>query len=80
MANGKSPRVASPRKQIAPKPNLVNEVKNDSSFDLETEIRRRAYQLYEMRGCIPGHEDEDWLVAEGEVKARFNLLASSARA
>ena len=80
MANGKSPRVASPRKQVTPKPNAVNEVKNDTSFDLEAEIRRRAYQLYEMRGCTPGHEAEDWLVAEGEIKARFNLLASSAMA
>lgn len=82
MANGKSPRVASPRKQVTPKPSPANnnEVKTDTLLDLEAEIRRRAYELYEKRGCTPGHEDDDWLVAEGEIKARFHLLASSARA
>jgi hypothetical protein len=39
--------------------------------DLESEIRRRAYELYERRGCEPGHENEDWLVAEREVVARY---------
>jgi len=39
--------------------------------ELETEIRRRAYELYERRGCTPGHENEDWLIAEREVVERF---------
>ena len=33
------------------------------------EIRRRAYELYEQRGHTPGHENEDWLVAEQEILA-----------
>ena len=37
---------------------------------LEEEIRRRAYELYEQRGCTPGRENEDWLVAEQEIVAR----------
>ena len=37
---------------------------------LEEEIRRRAYELYEQRGCIPGREHEDWLIAEQEIVAR----------
>lgn len=41
-----------------------------TSGDLETEIRRRAYELYERRGRTPGHESEDWLVAEQEIAAR----------
>ncbi len=40
--------------------------------ELEAEIRRRAYELYEQRGCTPGHEREDWAVAEREVMARYN--------
>lgn len=38
--------------------------------NLESEIRRRAYELWERRGCTDGHEKEDWLVAEQEVVTR----------
>jgi Protein of unknown function (DUF2934) len=34
---------------------------------IEHEIRLRAYQLYEARGCEGGHEVEDWLRAEEEI-------------
>lgn len=33
----------------------------------ETIIRRRAYELYEKRGCQDGHAEEDWLQAEAEI-------------
>ena len=33
----------------------------------EENVRDRAYELYEMRGRIDGHAEEDWLQAEGEV-------------
>ena len=39
--------------------------------NLEEEIRRRAYELYEQRGATPGQDHEDWLVAEREVLARY---------
>ncbi|HYL15004.1 MAG TPA: DUF2934 domain-containing protein [Terriglobales bacterium] len=35
---------------------------------LEDQIRLRAYELYEERGRPDGHEIEDWLRAEAEVK------------
>jgi len=31
-------------------------------------IRRRAYQIFECRGSEPGHELDDWLQAEREIK------------
>jgi hypothetical protein len=31
-------------------------------------IARRAYERYLQRGRIPGHEQEDWLEAERELK------------
>ena len=40
-----------------------------TQIDLETQIRQRAYQLYEERGCTPGQQDEDWLRAEQEIRA-----------
>lgn len=42
-----------------------------TQIDLETQIRQRAYQLYEERGCTPGQQDEDWLRAEQEIRAHL---------
>ena len=36
-------------------------------IDLQEEVRRRAYQIYEERGMLNGFELEDWLAAETEV-------------
>jgi hypothetical protein len=81
MARTKTPRNGNTRnKQVAATSAvaLAPEVrKNSSSVDLEGEIRYRAYELYEQRGCTPGHEDEDWLVAEREVLARYNHQQSA---
>jgi len=33
----------------------------------EENVRARAYELYEVRGRMDGHAEEDWLQAEGEV-------------
>ena len=30
-------------------------------------VRRRAYQLFEERGCEPGADLDDWLQAECEI-------------
>lgn len=34
--------------------------------DMEEQVRRRAYELYEERGRVEGFEVEDWLQAEAE--------------
>ena len=50
---------------------LTPEMKKVSSvMTLEDEIRLRAYELYEERGCTPGFEHEDWVRAEHEVLSR----------
>lgn len=48
-----------------PRTNLV-------PINLEDEIRRFAYLLSERRGFEPGHEAEDWLAAEREVRQRYH--------
>ena len=53
--------------------------KTSPPTDLEVEIRRRAYELYEQRGYTPGHENEDWLVAEQEVLARHDSTSRALR-
>jgi hypothetical protein len=45
--------------------------KNLVPINLEDEIRRRAYELYEQRGTSAGNEAEDWFAAEREVKQRY---------
>ena len=37
------------------------------TINIEDEIRRRAYELYEQRGREDGHDVEDWLRAEEQV-------------
>ena len=41
-------------------------------INLDEEIRRRAYELWEQRGHEPGHETEHWLLAETEVLSRYS--------
>ncbi len=47
-------------------------------INLEDEIRRRAYEIYEHRGNAPGSEAEDWLIAEREVRERYQKQQQSA--
>jgi hypothetical protein len=35
--------------------------------EVESAIRRRAYEIYEQRGRADGFELEDWMQAEGEI-------------
>jgi len=51
-------------------------VRNDARANLvpinvEEEVRRLAYLLSERRGFEPGHEAEDWLTAEREIRQRY---------
>jgi hypothetical protein len=39
--------------------------------DIQSEIRRRAYELFEERGRREGFADEDWARAEAEVISRY---------
>ena len=48
-----------------PRANLV-------PINIEEEIRRLAYLMSERRGFEPGHETEDWLAAEHEVRERYH--------
>jgi hypothetical protein len=48
-----------------PRANLV-------PINLEDEIRRLAYLFSERRGFEPGHEAEDWMAAERELRQRYH--------
>ena len=36
---------------------------------IDQRIRQRAYELYVQRGRLDGHDLDDWLQAECEIKA-----------
>jgi Protein of unknown function (DUF2934) len=42
---------------------------------IRARIAEQAYQLYEQRGCIPGHDAEDWLDAERLILAELSAQA-----
>lgn len=52
--------------------NGSNSVPQYFPADLEAEIRFRAYELYEQRGCTPGQDAQDWFTAEREVLSRHD--------
>jgi len=37
------------------------------------QIQRRAFEIYQACGCVPGRELDDWLLAEKELKAEIEL-------
>lgn len=66
------------------KPELLT--KRDAAITTQDEenvrVRARAYELYEVRGRIDGHAEEDWLQAEREVSGdqeRNAVLVSASR-
>jgi hypothetical protein len=85
MAKAKTPRSTVTRsKQVIQMPEpgtatvtttVPSETRKTSapvSIDLQGEIRRRAFELYEERGRVHGFEQEDWAQAEREILARHN--------
>jgi len=60
---------------------LANRDAAITTYD-EENVRARAYELYEMRGRLDGHAEEDWLKAEGEIAGsneRKAVRASSSK-
>ncbi|HET8824983.1 MAG TPA: DUF2934 domain-containing protein [Terriglobales bacterium] len=80
MAKARTPRTPKPKAEKAETkvlqmpetaaPANGNGNSNHSAVDVEAEIRRRAYELYEGRGYVDGQAEEDWIRAEREVRAR----------
>lgn len=84
MPRAKSPRTAKSKaetngeKKVLQMPDNGNGRNGFTPADLESEIRLRAYELYEQRGANGGTEQEDWLRAEQEVLARHPGHSQSA--
>ncbi len=57
-----------PRKNVVP----INRI----PVNLDDEIRRRAFEIFQQRGNAPGSESEDWLAAERDVRKRYQLQSA----
>ncbi len=57
------------------KPANVVPINQNLNQNLEDQIRRRAYELYLERRATAGHEsgneNQDWLMAEQEIRSRM---------
>jgi hypothetical protein len=51
-------------------PTAVTTKPQEPELELELQIRLRAYELYEARGKEDGHDRDDWLRAEEEIKKK----------
>jgi len=85
MAKAKTPRTITPtNKQVLtmPEAGSLPQIRKSaplatSTIDLESQVRQRAYELYQERGCAPGHENDDWFQAEREIHNRKGHLQSA---
>ena len=58
-------------------PSTSEQPKPTDHEPVEERIRLRAYQLYEQRGRLEGHDLEDWLQAEAEITLQRSRKASA---
>ena len=62
------------RKIPSATPRMVSYTADTSSHESMPElIRRRAYEIFEVRGGQSGHGVEDWLQAEREVNHHWGI-------
>ena len=67
-----------PTQVPAAKPEVINLPISEISItepDFQSQVRDLAYQLYLQRGCVYGHDVEDWLEAESIVRQGEKLAA-----
>ena len=79
-AEKNTPAITQPEPKTSPrKPTIVRTDARASvvPINVDEEIRRLAYLLSERRGFEPGHETEDWLAAESEVRQRYRQQQSA---
>jgi hypothetical protein len=86
LAGATTAEVAAAEVKKAPEPRKMEVVRSEPRkngspnlvpINLDDEIRRRAYELYQQRGTASGSEADDWLTAEREIKQRYRKQQSA---
>ena len=64
---------------MKPKPSTLAPKSDEPAvlIPIEQQIQQRAHELYEQRGRTDGHDLEDWLQAEREIKGRLGSAAAA---
>ena len=66
MASRKTPTTSTINRETTSAPKRAQRV---DSIDIDVrEVARRAYARFTERGCEHGHDVEDWLEAEAELR------------
>jgi hypothetical protein len=63
----KSGKVSAPKVKAASSAKAAGASSAEPTHD---EIAARAYELYLARGSLDGYSEEDWLLAEAELRQR----------
>ena len=53
--------------------------RNGPALVTDADVARRAYDLYLARGCESGHDVEDWLQAERDLRGDVGVIEQIAR-
>jgi Protein of unknown function (DUF2934) len=69
MKVSKMQKQAKPNVALAPQASVSTPAKMPDTLPSQetARIRERAYELYEVGGRKPGHDQQDWLRAEQEI-------------
>ena len=71
MISAKTQKQPQPKTLVDPKKSFDKVAMMPHPVPSQHDIRERAYQLYETRGCEAGQDEQDWLRAEQQLlKAR----------
>ncbi len=64
-------------KSVEPITLKANSAEIEAPSELQEQIRRRAYELFEQRGGEEGRELDDWLQAEAEITQSMAKLIAA---
>jgi hypothetical protein len=63
----KAPKHSTSKTFTSPKSTPLKMTAISARVPSQDQIRERAYQLYERRGCQHGQAQQDWLMAEQQI-------------
>ena len=65
--------------EIEKEPSTLSPMSDEPTvvIPIEQQIQQRAYELYEQRGRTDGHDLDDWLQSEFEMKVRQASAAAA---
>ena len=68
--NKQQPLLKQERPATTTSPDMANPSRVAIPLD---KVQKRAYAIFEARGGAPGHELDDWLFAEAEIRTEIAL-------